>query len=395
MYQMFAVYMLTHRMKIVCGCLCIAAGIIFSVVRFSSKKEEDVIKVVDVIVTAKESIEKSIRLIGTVRPKQSTQLIAKANGLLDVIKPAGLIVKKDTLIAKIINYDIEKNYSYAKSAEKIASEQYKRMQTLSKSGAVSAQSLDEKKTAWLEAEKNRAMAKIYLDKNCFYAPFDGVIGSYKVRSGTDVKEGTSLITFYDPNVLVVEFDIPGVHLSFVNVGQKVVIAGKIYALPYVQKMIAEDTHMSPAIVEISTKDHVIGMPLDIDLTISHKEGVIVLPMDAVFLEEGKPHVYVVNKESKTVLTSVEMGMKAKDKVEITKGLMVGDVVVAYGQARLSDDNFVKIANKDKAPGFVKSIDMNEKVVHKNEKTPEAKAVKKIDENQNKGVLQSANEKSSK
>ncbi len=392
MYQIVRVYVLEHRIKVMCGFVCVAVALIFGVTRFSPKKEEDVVKVVEVVLVAKETIEKSIRLIGTVRPKQSTQLIAKANGLLDVIKPAGLIVKKDTLIAKIINYDLEKNYSYAESAEKIASEQYKRMQTLSKSGAVSAQSLDEKKTAWLEAEKNRATAKIALDKNCFYAPFDGVIGSYKVRSGTEVKEGASLITFYAPEMLVVEFDIPGIHLPSINVGQNVVIAGKAYALQHVQKMIAEDTHMSPAMVEISTKDHVIGMPLTVDLTIARKEGAIVLPMDALFLEDGKPHVYIVNKESKTVLTPVEIGMQSKDTIEITKGVNVGDKVVAYGQARLSDDNVVKIANKASDSG--KSIDVKENTTQKDKKS-DAKAVRKTDEDQNKGVLQSANEKSSK
>ncbi len=392
MYQIVRDYIVEHRIKVIVGCVCIAAVLVFGITRFSSKKEEDVVKVVEVVVAAKETIEKSIRLIGIVRPKQSTQLIAKANGVFDIIKPAGFVAKKDTLIAKIINYDLEKNYSYAESAEKIASEQYKRMQTLSKSGAVSVQSLDEKKAAWLEAEKNRAMAKIMLDKNCFYAPFDGVIGSYKVRSGTEVKEGVSLITFYAPEMLVVEFDIPGIHLPSINVGQNVVIAGKAYALQHVQKMIAEDTHMSPAMVEISTKDHVIGMPLNVDLTISRKEGVIVLPIDTLFLEAEKPHVYIVNKESKTILTPVEIGMQSKDTIEITKGINVGDKVVAYGQARLSDDNVVKIANKTSDSG--KLIDARENITQTDKKT-DAKAVRKMDEDQNKGVLQSSNEKLSK
>ena len=67
-------------------------------------------------------------------------------------------------------------------------------------------------------------------------------------------------------------------------------------------------------------------------------------------------------------------------------------MVAYGQARLSDDNVVKIVNKTSDSG--KLIDARENITQTDKKT-DAKAVRKMDEDQNKGVLQSSNEKLSK
>jgi len=267
--------------------------------------------------------------------------MAKATGVLEILKQSGENVAKGTLIARIINPDIEKRYEFAVSTARIAKEQYERTLILMKTGATSKQTSEEKQSALLEAERNLATAKIELDKVRFYAPFDGIIGAYKERDGTEIKNEVSLLSFYNPVALIVEFDIPAPLLASVNIGQKVVIDGKSYALTQVQKMLDPLTHMAPATVDITARGHIIGKTIDVELTGSKKSNVIVLPDEAIFHNQGKSHVYVI-KDSKTILTSIELGLRSQDRVEIVKGLVKGDVVVSQGQGRLSEGMKIRI-----------------------------------------------------
>ena len=91
-----------------------------------------------------------------------------------------------------------------------------------------------------------------------------------------------MVSFYDPTALMVQFNIPAPILPVINVGQKVMINGKTYNLTHVQKMLDETTHMAPASVDIVSEGYIVGVPIDVDLTVHEKNNVIVLSDDAVF-----------------------------------------------------------------------------------------------------------------
>ncbi len=309
--------------------------------RNSATPQETDIKVVEVEEVGIKDIQQTIRLIGTIKPKNSTVLIAKTAGILDSLLPAGQVVKKGTLIAKIDNNEIERSYLLSESVEKLAREQYERASLLHKSGHLSKSTVEEKKRLWIEAQKKRSEAKIEFEKIRFQAPFDGTIGLFKAREGAQVQEGDPIVSFYDPASLMVEFGIPASVMTFTHEGQPVRIQGTSYTLTKVQKMIDEETHMSPAYVDFSCENCVIGTGIDVDLTVQRKEKVIVIPFEAVFLRNGKTFVYCV-KENKAVLTPVNLGIREKEDVEITSGLQKGDILIARGQARLYPDIAVKI-----------------------------------------------------
>jgi membrane fusion protein (multidrug efflux system) len=336
--------------------LCFVSGIYF--IFSATPVVAPIPKVVEVITAESQSIEQKVRLIGIVRAKHATILTAKASGVLEILKQSDESVTKGTLIARINNPDLEKRYELALSIAQIAKEQYDRTLILMKTGARSKLSTEEKQSAYLEAERNLATAKIELSRVRFYAPFDGVIGVYKERDGTEIKNEAALVSFYDPTALTVQFNVPAPILSAINVGQKVMIDGKHYRLTHIQKILDESTHMAPATVDIVSEGHIVGVSVDVELTVHEKNNVIVLPDEAVFLEQGEPHVYVI-KESKTVLTPVELGLRARDRVEITKGLKSGDVVVSQAQSRLSKGTEVKI-HDPKAATIVKGVEASSK-----------------------------------
>lgn len=309
----------------------------------TAKPATDDTKIVEIEALQKKDIRQTIRLIGTIRPKHATILIAKGSGMLDSLVATGQKIQKGELIAKIVNPDIENNYQLAEVAEKIAKTQYERLSGLLTAGIVSSKEAEEKKQAWILSQRDLSKAKIELDTMRFYAPFDGIIGAYKKREGAQINQGDPIVTIYDPSSLVVDFDIPCTNLTTINEGQAVRIFEKEYSLTHVQKMIDDETHMCPADVDISCEHCVVGSNVDVDLVVEERKGAIVIPFAALFLRNSEPHVYVVDQD-KIILLPVKTGIQEKSTIEIISGLKPGQKLVIRGQERLYPGLHVAIYN---------------------------------------------------
>ena len=293
-------------------------------------------KVVEVQTANRGTISLTHRLIGTIRAQHSTTLISKERGSFIPLYPAGTAVKKGTLIAKIENPDIEKAWELSKAFEKIAHEQYDRIALLQKTGTSSKSSLEEKKNAWISAQKALTDAKIALDKIYFYAPFEGTLGVFKVREGAQVKEDDPVVSLYDMNSLIIEFDLPADLLPFIHNHQTVFINNEKHKLTHVQRMLDEETHMCPAYLDYKCTQCLIGTPVEVDVLVDQHHDVIILPFDALILQNHQFFVYqVVN--GKAVLTAVTVGLRQKDQIEIISGLKGEEQVIIEGQSRLYPD----------------------------------------------------------
>ncbi|MCW8471041.1 efflux RND transporter periplasmic adaptor subunit [Fluoribacter gormanii] len=290
-------------------------------------------KIVEIATIMPSAIEKKITLIGTIRPKHATVLIAKSSGMLDTFMSSGQIVQKGDLIAKIINPDIERSYQLSKETEQLENTQYQRLKNLQKTGFVSAREVEEKKRIWIDSQKEKARTKIELKNMRFYAPFDGVIGAFKIKEGAQVTEGAPVVTIYDPGSLTVEIDLPCTNNHSIEKNQPIYILGKLYHLNHVQKMIDDETHMCPANVDIQCTHCLVGASISSQLVVTKKTDALVIPTQALFLKQGKTHVYkVVNKQIE--LTAVKTGIQERDKVEIISGLKSGDQIVSKSPERL-------------------------------------------------------------
>ncbi|STX27833.1 efflux protein [Legionella beliardensis] len=301
------------------------------------KKSSNIIadkpKLVEIESLKTADIEETIHLLGTIHPKHVTVLVAKNNGTLDALLPTGQKVHKGELIAKIDNPDIENNLQLSQGTENIAKTQFERLQSLVKGGIVSSKEVEDKKQLWLDAQKELSKAKIELDTLRFYAPFEGIIGAYKKKEGTQVSAGDPIVTIYDPAILVIDFDIPCTNISAFHEGQAVRVFNTTYKLSHLQKMIDEETHMCPADVSISCSNCLIGESADVEFITQKKKDTIVIPQQAIFLRNSKPHVYLV-KNNIIELVPITTGIRNKSRIEVTSGLQVGQQLVIKGQERL-------------------------------------------------------------
>ncbi len=305
-------------------------------------------KNVEVEVVKSTTIKEMANFIGTIRSRQQTALKAKANGTLKIIAKPGELVKKGDLIAQIDNEDIERNYKILSEAQEIAKTQFDRANSLLKSGASSKSAVEEKKAHHLAMQAKQSQAKISLEEIKIIAPFDGVVGLFKLREGSQVNKEDIIVQLYDPHSLIVEFDVPLSVATNVQDGGQIIVNEKIYHLTHIQKMLDEETHMCPAYAEIECPTCVVGTTVDVSVVTKEKEAVLVIPFESIFLQEGKPFVYIL-KDNKAVLTPITLGIRDKTHIEITSGLKAGDQLIPFGHDRLYPDVAVKISVPDSPP----------------------------------------------
>lgn len=323
--------------------LSVSLFLLFFLYKIFSPQQEmpQNVKIVEVTKVVKKTINQTIKLTGKIRPKMFASLIAKSPGIFSIIIPAGNKVTKDTVIAKIHSSEIEKSYMLSTSAELIAREQFNRAENLTKSGAYSRADLESLQSKWINAQKDLADAKLLFDKLQIYAPFEGTIGSYKQKEGSQLRGDEFIVSFYDPNELTLEFDIPASVIQYIDNGQSLLVNDKYYQLTHVQKMLDDEKHMSPASVDIICPDCIIGSNMNVSLTVKTKENALVIPYDATFLRDNTQNVYVVH-DNRVVLKIIQTGIREKEEIEVTEGLAEEDVIIAKSTNRLYPGALVKI-----------------------------------------------------
>lgn len=340
-----------HKSKavIIVGSIILLLVVSFSAGWFGGAQNMSIPKVVETEIAHKQVIYHSEKFIGTIKPKNFCNVIAKASGTIDIKSVAGNTMKKGEIIARIDNPDIERTYDLCVSAEQIAHSQYNRLKTLEKSGASSKGNIEDKEQAWIAAQKSMAAAKIEFDNINIKAPFDGTLGIYKVKNGEDIAIGEQIVSFYNNDILIIDFDIPEEFIDFIKDGQSVFVNGKKHTISHVQMAIDEESHMCPAYIEIPKSDvenWIIGSSIDIDIVIKESDKKnIVLSGDSVFIKDGKTYVYAI-KDGAAILKEVGIGIRQRDnKIEIINGdVKAGDEIVSAGQERLYDGIKVILAS---------------------------------------------------
>jgi membrane fusion protein (multidrug efflux system) len=223
-------------------------------------------------------------------------------------------------------------------AENISLNQLKSTEILYQKNAASKKDLEEKKRIFLNAKKESQRAS-------FRAPIAGVVGIFKNHIGDNIKSGNELVDIYTRGALYIDFSIPENILPYIKKGQDVYIKSQKNTLSDVQYVLDVETYMAPARVDFSCEDCIIGSYIDLDLVVQTHPKTIIIPFEAVFIKDTKNYVYIV-KENKIKETSVTLGLREKEKIEILEGIKENDQIIVRGQSRLSDGQEVKIHNSE-------------------------------------------------
>ncbi len=299
-------------------------------------------KVVEVMTAAPADLRQSVRLFGTVHAKREVTLVAEVDGVLDTTFPAGAKVEKGQVFATLDNPDTKKSYELAQGNEKIALEQYNRAQGLNaKHQAVSQKTVEIARSRWIDANQGTLKAKTDYEKTQFEAPFSGILGVFKMREGAYVQKGDRIVTLYDPNELVLEFEIPAKFLQ--TDVRKALVKEKLYTTVRTQGVVDTQTNTAPAYLDLEgCETCLVGTVLDIDLVIKEALQTLYVPSESIFMEGKDSFVYVV-VGTKAKKRKVQVGFEDGGKVQLISGIKAGEQIVSRNPGRLSDDQDIQVA----------------------------------------------------
>ena len=172
------------------------------------------------------------------------------------------------------------------------------------------------------------------------SPIDGIITNIDVPvAGVNITPTTAYFTVADPNNLIFEAEIDEVDIGLINSGQTAELILDAFTddpIPLTVDSIdfsaSADSSGSTVFIakfklnnNYSSLMYRLGMNGEIFITISEKQAVLTIPIEALIEDEDKKVKVVI--DGKVIEKTVTTGIFSDDDIEITSGLSEGDTIV--------------------------------------------------------------------
>jgi len=320
-------------------------------VKKSTKRQnQTAATLVEVIIIKNSSLPTTIKSIGTLMANESVSLSTQAGGSIDKINfEEGSQIKKGQLLLRVFNADIQAELKEVKARQNLAEIELSRNKKLFEAEGISQEVVDRATANFdeLNAKKEKLEAEIL--KTEVYAPFNGTIGLRKVSKGDYLSANTPFANLVDISSIKVDFSLAeqyahqikkGDSISFKSSNSSILHKAIVYA---VEPKIDEGSRTidARAIIANKNKELLPGTFVDVFLTTNQLAESIVVPNQSIVPILNGSQVFTV-KNGKITSQKVETGIRDADKIQIKKGLQVGDTLVTTGLMQIREGMPVRI-----------------------------------------------------
>ena len=299
--------------------------------------------------------ELSIIYPGKIQAASEVKLSFRVAGPIRAVLPeVGAFVKKGELIAEIDPRDYEIQLSATEAEYNQVKEEAGRVIELYKRGSVPANDYDKavsglkQITAKYNAHKN-ALADTRLT-----APFDGYIQKKYYDSHETVAAGYPVVSMINSNYFDVDIDIPssdfvrqGLFKSFSCTID--VFPGQVFPLELIEitrkANLNQLYRMRLRLKPVPGVDIAAGMSVNVTIEYNPNEEVLtVIPLSAMFEENGASAVWVYNPKTQSVTKRViQLSRLLKTgELIVSEGLAAGEIVVSAGVHSLKEGMSVEL-----------------------------------------------------
>ena len=292
------------------------------------------------------------------KTRKNILILPEFQGTLEkVFVSEGQKVKKGQLLAEINDSGLNEQYEQMVIQAEFAKENFERTQRLWDNNIGSEMQYLKSKTDYEASKKMVDQMKDRLSKTKIYAPFDGEIDEIISNVGSNLIPGVSqILRLVNLDIIYAESFVSEKYISFIGVGTEAIVQIPLLNMDYRSSVNQTGNFINPSNrtfrieVPVENFDNRIKQNLDakIKINIYKKDDAIVIPLRIVREDAlGKNFVYVMSEDNKegVYLTSkqfITLGNKSEDKVEVTEGLDLGDIVVLEGAYSVEDSQRVKL-----------------------------------------------------
>jgi membrane fusion protein, multidrug efflux system len=297
---------------------------------------------------------------GSLEPEKQADLRAEVSAIvLQVFKNNGDKVQKGDLLVRLDDTSLRENLSSAQEAERAsqqafdqAQRQFERLKTLSSSGAVSTQNLEDAEIRRNNSQSDLAAAKArvvqsrqQMEKTEVRAPFAGIISARAVSNGDTAQVGKALLKVIDPSSIRFDGLIAAEQVNQVQVGNPVRFRVNGYENQQFDGTIERVSPMANSVtrqVEVAVRIQSTGAPLVAGLFAegrvqSESRAALMLPESALVRQGDHAFVWRVKDG---LLNKVEVQLGSRDiregDFEIKSGVQAGEQVLRHPHSQLKD-----------------------------------------------------------
>ncbi len=309
------------------------------------------------------SLEDDAMAVGNLQARQGVMLRPEVSGRVARIGfTDGQVVKRGQVLLQFDDALQQAQLRQAQAQAAIARTNLQRQRDLLAQNFVSQSAVDQTAAALEVAQAQVALNRAQLARMQLVAPFDGMVGIANVDRGDYVREGADIVAIEDLSAMTVDFRLAERWSARVAKGLPVEIT--IDALPgrhFVGKVQAIDSQLDAngrsvlvrANIDNAKQNLRSGMFARARVIFDKRNDAVVVPEEALVPLGDKQYVIkLVDGPQGKVTQRVEaqLGVRTAGKVELLKGVAVGDSIVTAGHARLlaRDGVPVRVIDLDRA-----------------------------------------------
>ena len=302
-------------------------------------------------------IQARVSSASTIEAERQVTVHAEATGRLSrVAYEEGDKVKSGALLARVRRDAQASGLDRASANYQKAKADVERVERLAARGVSSQEELANAKATLRAASIDKRDRRRDLSNTNIAAPFGGTVTERFINEGSFVNAGQQVYAITDFTSLVARVYVPEKELDRIKVGQSADIVGKAAAgrtgigtvmriAPIVDATTGtvKVTIALPPALAGGEQGFLPGMYAEVTLTTDTREGVVLVPKNALIYEEERVFAFTTDGDrAKRVL--VEIGLSDDEQVELVKGLEAGDEIIIAGQNGLEDGALVEVVS---------------------------------------------------
>lgn len=296
-------------------------------------------------------IEERLSTIGTVLANEEVDIVSEISGKIAAIHfDEGSRVDGGQLLLKIDDSELVAERQRARYRVELAERAEARQQQLLDQGVISSETYD---VALGELNVLRAelqLIEAQLLKTEIRAPFGGVIGLRWVSPGSYLSSQTRIASLHDLDPVKLDFTVPERYSTLLGIGDGIsfTVAGIDRSFP--GTIFAIEPSVDPATRSLRLRascpnpDGALfpGAFANVELVVRSVPDALAVPSIAVIPELGGTKVFVL-RDGRAEPRPVVTGIRTENAVEISDGLVAGDLVITTGILQLEPGLEVEVA----------------------------------------------------
>ena len=312
-----------------------------------------------------------LTLPGTLQGIIESPIYARSSGyVLRWNKDIGAHVAKGEVLAEIDTPEVDQQLSQAKAAREqaaasldLAKTSAERWVALSKKDAVTQQELNERTSAYTQAQANLAAVDANVKRlqqlegfKQVVAPFAGVVTHRNVDVGDLIDAGNggagrALFTMAQVDPLRVYVYVPQTYSQRIKVGDQVSVTqnelpGQVFKGTVARTAGAIDAATRTLQIEVNLPNHddklLAGAYVQVALPITGSSNVLTVPSNVLLFRPEGTRIAVVDSGGHVKLHTVTIGHDLGNSLEIVNGIVAADKLVVNPADSLADNDVVNL-----------------------------------------------------